>query len=201
MEIKLKLNVENVVLNISDVTVNGKPVEIDNNEQLNAPEFKDGDFCYSTNGFVAYIFIFKSKINSDKSNYHALFQLTNGALFKQYLNIKLFYNNLQINNWCFSYIETTRLATNWEKVLMLEALKENSLQWDEEAKELLDLKWKPKQGEKYFSFDSYMRPACFIWANTRNDEHCYLNNKCFKTLEEAEKYAKKFAEILKNRDL
>ena len=49
MEIKLKLNGENVVLNISDVTVNGKPVDIGNNEQLNAPEFKDGDFCCSTN--------------------------------------------------------------------------------------------------------------------------------------------------------
>ena len=159
-----------------------------NNGQQNAPEFKDGDFCYSTNGFVAYIFIFKSKINSDKSNYHALFQLTNGALFK-------------INNWCFSYIETTRLASNREKALLLKALKDNSLRWDEESKELLDLKWKPKRGEKYFSFDSYMRPACFIWANTRNDEHCYLNNKCFKTFEEAETYANGFAKILKNRDL
>ena len=188
MEIKLKLNGENVVLNISDVTVNGKPVDIGNNEQLKEPEFKDGDFCYSTNCSVDYIFIFKSKINSDKSNYHALFQLTNGALFK-------------INNWCFSRIDTTRLASNREKALLLKALKENSLRWDEEAKEILDLKWKPKQGEKYFSFDSHMQPACFIWAHTMNDEHCYLTNKCFKTLEEAEKYAKKFAEILKNREL
>ena len=52
MEIKLKLNGENVVLNISDVTVNGNPVDIDNNEQLNAPEFKDGDFCYFRNRFL-----------------------------------------------------------------------------------------------------------------------------------------------------
>ena len=188
MEIRLKLNGEDIVLNISDVTVNGNPVDIGNNEQLNAPKFKDGDFCYSTNGCAAYIFIFKSKINSDKSNYHALFQLTNGALFK-------------INNWCFSYIETTRIASNEEKELLLKALKDNSLRWDEEAKEILDLKWKPKRGEKYFSFDLYMHPICFIWLDTRNDEHCYLNNKCFKTFEEAEKYAKKFAEILKNRDL
>ena len=188
MEIKLKLNGENVVLNISDITVNGKPVDIETNEQLNAPEFKDGDFCYSTNGCVAYIFIFKSKINSDKSNYHALFQLTNGALFK-------------INNWCFSWIETTRIASNKEKELLLKALKENSLRWDEEAKEIFDLKWKPKLGETYFSFDCYMQPACFVWTKTQNDEHCYITNKCFKTLEETQKYAKKFAEILKNRDL
>ena len=58
MEIKLKLNGENVVLNISDVTVNGKPVDIETNEQLNAPEFKDGDFCYSTNGRIYYVFIY-----------------------------------------------------------------------------------------------------------------------------------------------
>ena len=188
MEIKLKLNGENVVLNISDVTVNGKPVDIENNQQPNAPEFKDGDFCYSTNGFSNYVFIFKSKIDSDRSNYHALLQLTNGSIFK-------------INNWCFSYLETTRMASNEEKKLLLKTLKENSLRWDEESKEVLDLKWKPKLGEKYFSFDCHIQPACFIWANTRNDEHCYLNNKCFKTLEETEKYAKKFAEILKNRDL
>ena len=190
MEIKLKLNGENVVLNISDVTVNGKPVDIGNGEQLNAPEFKDGDFCYSTNGRIYYVFIFKSKINSDKLKYHALMYLgwTVDASFK-------------INDECISKQDKIRLASNKEKELLLKALKENSLRWDEEAKEILDLKWKPKFGEKYFSFDSYMRPACFIWQHTQNDEHCYLTNKCFKTLEEAEKYAKKIAELLKNRDL
>ena len=190
MEIKLKLNGENVVLNISDVTVNGKPVDVDNNEQLKEPEFKDGDFCCSKNGKIYYIFIFKSKMNSDKSKYHALMYLRRPDR-----------SSFKINGECLSKQKATRLATNWEKVLMLEALKENSLRWDEEAKELFDLKWKPKQGEKYFSFDSYMRPACFIWQHTQNDEHCYLTNKCFKTFEETEKYAKKFAEILKNRDL
>lgn len=99
MEIKLKLNGQDVVLNISDVTVDGKPVDIDNN------------------------------------------------------------------------------------------------------KEVLDLKWKPKLGEKYFSFDCYMQPACFVWTKTQNDEQYYLANKCFKTLEEAKKYSNKFAEILKNREL
>ena len=188
MEIRLKLNGENVVLNISDVTVNGKQVDIGNNEQLNAPEFKDGDFCYFRNGYLSYIFIFKSKRSLDTSNFHALLQLRAFDLFK-------------INDWCSSNIEMTRLASDKEKELMLKALKENSLRWDEEAKEILDLKWKPKRGEKYFSFDFYMKPACFIWAHTMNDEHCYLTNKCFKTLEEAEKYAKKIAELLKNREL
>ena len=188
MEIKLKLNGENVVLNISDIKVDGKPVCVDNNEQVNTPKFKDGDFCYSTNGFSNYVFIFKSKIDSDRSNYHAILQLTHGSIFKT-------------NNWCFSYLETTRMASNEEKKLLLKSLKENSLRWDEESKKILDLKWKPKLGEKYFSFDLYMHPICFIWLDTRNDKHCYLNNKCFKTLEETEKYAKKFAEILKNRDL
>ena len=187
MEIKLKLNGENVVLNISDVTVNGKPVDIENNEQLNAPEFKDGDFCYFRNGYLSYIFIFKSKRSLDTLNYHAILQLREGNPFK-------------INDW-ITTPDTISVASNEEKELMLKALKDNSLRWDEESKELLDLKWKPKQGEKYFSFDSHMQPACFIWAHTMNDEHCYLTNKCFKTIEETEKYAKKFAEILKNRDL
>ena len=188
MEIKLKLNGQDIVLNISDVTVNDKPVSIDNKEQVDTHKFKDGDFCYSTNGFSNYVFIFKSKIDSDRSNYHAIFQLTHGSLFKT-------------NNWCFSYIDTTRLASNKEKELLLKALKESSLRWDEEAKKILYLKWKPKLGETYFSFDRNMQPACFMWTSAQNDEHCYLTNKCFKTLEETEKYAKKFAEILKNRDL
>ena len=188
MEIKLKLNGEDVVLNISYITVNGKPVEICNNKQLNVPEFKDGDFCYFTNGVLGYVFIFKSKRNLDTLNYHAILHLRSG-------------NPLQINDWVVANHEVVRLASHKEKELMLKALNDNSLRWDEEAKEILDLKWKPKQGEKYFSFDSYMHPICFIWLDTRNDKSCYLNNKCFKTLEEAEKYAKKIAEILKNRDL
>ena len=188
MEIKFNLNGENVVLNISGITVNGKPVDIKNSEQPNAPEFKDGDFCYSTNGCADYVFIFKSKRDLNTSNFYALLQLRACDLFR-------------INDWCSSNIDTTRLASNKEKELLLKALKENSLRWDEESKKILDLKWKPKRGEKYFSFDLYMHPICFIWLDTRNDENCYLNNKCFKTLEEAEKYAKKIAEILKNRDL
>lgn len=188
MEIRLKLNGENIVLNISDVTVNGKPVDIANNEQLKEPEFKDGDFCYFTTGVMGYVFIFKSKSNLDTLNYHAIIQLRNG-------------NPLQINYWIVAKPEVVRLASNREKELLLKALKENSLRWDEESKKILDLKWKPKRGEKYFSFDLYMHPICFIWLDTRNDEHCYLSNKCFKTIEEAEKYAKKIAEILKNREL
>ena len=187
MEIKLKLNGENVVLNISDVTVNGKPVYIGHNEQVDTPEFKDGDFCYFRNGYLSYIFIFKSKRSLDTLNYHAIIQLREG-------------HPLQINDW-ITMPETVSLASREEKELLLKALKENSLRWDEEYKKILDLKWKPKRGEKYFSFDCHMQPACFIWSDTRNDEHCYLNNKCFKTLEEAEKYAKKIAEILKNREL
>ena len=187
MEIRLKLNGENVVLNISDVTVNGKPVDMEINGQLNSPEFKDGDFCYFRNGYLSYIFIFKSKRSLDTLNYHAILQLREGNPFK-------------INDW-ITTPDTISLASNEEKSLMLKALKENSLRWDEESKEILDLKWKPKRCEKYFSFDLYMHPICFIWLDTRNDESCYLNNKCFKTLEEAEKYAKKIAEILKNRDL
>ena len=187
MEIKLKLNGENVVLNISDVTVDGKPVDIGNNEQLNAHEFKDGDFCYFRNGYLSYIFIFKSKRSLDTLNYHAILQLREG-------------NPLKINDW-ITTPDTISLASNEEKSLLLKSLKENSLRWDEEAKAILDLKWKPKLGEKYFSFDFYMKPVCFIWSDRQNDEHCYLTNKCFKTLEETEKYAKKCAEILKNRDL
>ena len=187
MEIKLKLNGENVVLNISDVTVNGKPVCIDNNEQVNTPEFKDGDFCYFTNGVIGYVFIFKSKRNLYTLNYHAILHLRDE-------------NPLQINDW-ITTPEAIRLASNEEKKLLLKALKENSLRWDEGAKELLDLKWKPKLGETYFSFDCYMQPSCFVWTKTQNDEQYYLANKCFKTLEEAKKYSNKFAEILKNRDL
>ena len=190
MEIKLKLNGENVVLNISDVTVDGKPVDIYNNKQINTPEFKDGDFCYSTIGCIDHVFIFKSRINSYKSKYHALMYL--GLIVDA---------SFKINGECISKPETTRLASNKEKELLLKALKENSLRWDEETKEILDLKWKPKLGETYFSFDCYMQPACFVWTKTQNDEQYYLANKCFKTLEEAKKYSNKFAEILKNRDL
>ena len=135
-------------------------------------------------------FIDPIKYNSDKLKYHALMYL--GWIVDA---------SFKINDECISKQDKIRLASNKEKELLLKALKENSLRWDEEAKEILDLKWKPKFGEKYFSFDLYMHPICFIWLDTRNDEHCYLNNKCFKTLEEAEKYAKKIAEILKNREL
>ena len=151
-------------------------------------DFKDGDFVSLSNLSGKFLIIYKNKRGLSNAYYHV-------ATYNCYCESCVVY----YNDWCF-YGEV-RIATEEEKQLLLDALHADGNDWDAEKKQIVDYKWKPKFGEKYFSFDSYMRPACFIWQHTQNDEHCYLTNKCFKTLEESEKYAKKIAEILKNRDL
>lgn len=84
-----------------------------------------------------------------------------------------------------------RPATEEEKKLLFDKLKEEGYEWDEEKKEVVKIKWKPVLGEVYFriSFvDHEFRYADWNWKNSTYEIEAYERGWCFKTKEECQEF-------------
>ena len=64
-----------------------------------------------------------------------------------------------------------------------------------------DNHWKPELGEDYFYVDTDLSVGSYALKNDCVDNSIISANNCFKTKEEAQKYAEHFKQILKNREL
>ena len=151
-------------------------------------EFKDGDFVSLNNFGGRFLIIYKSKKGNDSANYHA--------------NVYSGYCGNQIalyDDWCVSC--DARIATEEEKQFLLDALYADGKDWDADKKQIVDYKWKPKVGEAYYYINCYLDVVGVNWSDDHADDLVYTIGNCFKTKEEAQKYADKFIEILKGRKL
>ena len=70
-------------------------------------------------------------------------------------------------------------------------------EWDAEKKKLVNRKWKPKFGKKYFVVNTLGCVDHCIWTNGTVDNGFYDLGNCFPTREEAEAMAKKFKKLFK----
>ena len=150
--------------------------------------FKDGDFV-SLNTIVGkFLIIYKSKRVGYGLYYHA-------ATYNGYCENRV----VPYNNWCV--YDDARIATEEEKQFLLDALHADGKDWDADKKQIVDYSWKPKIGETYYfiswGFDVLDNP----WSYDYWEKLAYNKGNCFKTKEEAQKYADKFIEILKERKL
>ena len=58
-----------------------------------------------------------------------------------------------------------------------------------------------KDGEDYYVINTFFKVLRFTWQSYSFDFDLLKSGNCFKTEEEAQKYADKFSEILKERKL
>ena len=90
-----------------------------------------------------------------------------------------------------------RPATDTEKQLLIDALHTAGKDWDADKKEIVEYRWKPKEGDEYF----YVTPPCGVssywWNGKAADESIYRYGNCFRTKEEAQVMAEKFKKLLK----
>ena len=151
-------------------------------------EFKDGDFVSLNNVGGRFLIIYKSKNGNHSTNYHAV--TYNGHYENQVVSY---------DDWCIC--DDARIATEEEKQLLLDAMHADGKDWDADNKQIVDYQWKPKVGETYYYIDCYFEVVDDHWSDDRLDNLVRNNGNCFKTKEEAQKYADKFIEILKERKL
>lgn len=90
-------------------------------------------------------------------------------------------------------------ATEEEKQKLIETLAKNGYKWNAETKELEKVLPRALKGEMYFHIDSNLQVIDCFEKDDSVDNRLYESNNYFLTEEEAEKYAAKFKEILKNR--
>lgn len=100
----------------------------------------------------------------------------------------------------WTYIKGCRYATPEEKADFLARLeKECGKRWNEETKQLEDIRWRAKRLGRYFYVNASMIDVCSTDdARDVASELRYKNNNYFRTLEAAQKVADQIKEIFKN---
>ena len=151
-------------------------------------EFKDGEFVSLNNLGGRCLIIYKNKQGFSGVYYHA-------AAYNVYYE----YYAVTYNDLCTC--DDARIATEEEKQFLLNALHADGKDWDADKKQIVDYKWKPEIGDNYYYIDLFLDVIDDIWSDDRMDALVYTSGNCFKTKEEAQKYADKFIEILKCRKL
>ena len=151
-------------------------------------EFKDGDFVSLNNVGGRFLIIYKSENGNHSANYHAV--TYNG----NYENKVVSYDD-----WCI--LDGARISTEEEKQLLLDAMHADGKDWDAYNKQIVEYRWKPNYREVYYriNYSFGIKIDSLFWYDDALDEIYFSNGNCFKTKEEAQKYADKFVELLKER--
>lgn len=78
-----------------------------------------------------------------------------------------------------------------------EFLHKHGKDWDADKKQLVDWKWKPKDGEEYWFFTGSNTIIWSVWKDTLHDNKYFDFGNCFQTKEEAEAAAERVKKALK----
>lgn len=93
---------------------------------------------------------------------------------------------------------TLRYATNEEKQLLFDKMKEQGLKWNAEEKRVEKIRWRAKSGKYYFSFSgTTFNLDCYTECFARDDTNLYNCGNYFRTKEQAEEAAKRVKETLR----
>ena len=151
---------------------------------------KGGDICYMKTSFNNWIFIFKYNKNGTIHDYSSL-----------NLSIdNLFINNIDGDNLCKDIdISSIRLATEKEKQILFDKLKERGFKWNEKEKKIEKIRWRAELERFYYYINSTGVVESTVDIRHRLDNNRYAIGNYFKTEEEAKPYLEKFKEIFKDR--
>ena len=96
--------------------------------------------------------------------------------------------------WCYS-----RFATEEEKKLLFDKLKEKGFDWDAEKKEIVKIEWKPEFDTTYYKplLSVYQfRVASVRWYNLKEDEELYQKGWVFQTNEDCAVFVDKLNQAI-----
>ena len=146
-------------------------------------EPKDGDVVTCTNSCCAYTLIVK-KISVDIVDHYAIL-----------------INNDRLKVGDYARYRNLRPATKEEKKRLFDKLAEEGYEWKPDTKELVKLKWKPKEGE-YFYFPICSVLTCIFTTNgtmynSGRDKSLLNMGWYFKTAEECEQFCRQLNQAIK----
>ena len=92
---------------------------------------------------------------------------------------------------------TLRYATEEEKQLLFDKMKEQGLRWNAEEKRVEKIRWRAKEGEHYSLLDRLtFKVDCYTEGFDEIDTKLYNSGNYFRTKEQAEEAAKRVKEVL-----
>lgn len=148
-------------------------VVFEKEEKEDMQDFKDGDVLHST--YDSVVLIFKD--------------YTDSAYFSSHYNCSGVGNNM----W---RICAFRHATDEEKQLLFDKMKEQGLQWNVEEKKVENIRWRSKKGGDYYFID------VDLTGKSLDDTYSTFDNKLwdalnyFRTQEQATEAARRIREAL-----
>ena len=92
-----------------------------------------------------------------------------------------------------------RLATDEEKQLLFDKMKEQGLRWNAEDKRLDEIRWRAEKGEEYHFLNfSTLSTQLGLDVNGVIDDNLWISYNYFRTEEQAKEAAKRVKEVLCN---
>lgn len=177
MKVELQVGDFITIPNGCKAVIKDNVVVFEKEEKIEVPEFKDGDVLHSTIDDVMLIF-------KDVSNY-------NIRCFDSY------YSNVGSDNERWN-IEFFRHATEEEKKLFFDNLKEKGLKWNAEKKCVEELRWRAKDGDVYFCVTQQGNLRVYPADGLSYDKRLHWFGNYFRTPEHCREAAKRIKETLRN---
>ena len=156
--------------------------------QKEVQEFKDGDVLTSLFDNKV-VFIFKEDELKQKYN-------ENGYYVCHTANYVIDVSTKDSLFFC-GYKKDVRLATENEKQLLFDKMKEQGLQWNAKEKRVEKIRWRAKEGEEYFYIGKNIHVCKFPENNDVCDNILYDALNYFRTSTQAEEAAKRMKETLR----
>lgn len=166
MEVKLKAGDS---LNIPE----GCKAVIKDNVVVFEKEFEEGDVLHSIHNEV--MLIFKKSTSDTRFSSH--------------------YDSIEAGGDIWN-IECFRYATEEEKQLLFDKMKEDGLQWNAEEKKIEKIRWRAKEGEYYYYINADGFASVNKHTNYITDYYRYDFGNYFRTKEQAEEAARRIKEVL-----
>lgn len=160
--------------------VNGNEVVVEKKDI----KFRDGDILTSKSGFLRCPFIFKGY--DDKGFYKFYAGIACGETLSVCRG-----DNERWGNSDLSY------ATDEERQLLFDKMKEQGLRWNAEEKRVEHIRWRAKKGEAYYRIDLRGDVFCEIDRRTDVDNMFYDTLNHFRTEEQTKEAAKRVKEALR----
>lgn len=169
------------------VTIKDGSVVFEKEEQKEQ-EFKDGDVLTSrlNNKFI---FIFKEddlKQKENKNGYYVCHKPNH--IINVATKDKLLFCGYKID---------VRLATEEEKQLLFDKMKEQRLLWNAEKKRVEKIRWRIKEGDKYHYIFSTLEVSDTTYYDSDAHRLRVENYNCFRTKEHTEEAARRVKETLR----
>ena len=159
--------------------INGNEVVVEKEEK--SEDFKRGDILVSLSNEIILVddYDFKeghlySFVHVDRSG-----QLSKEPYF-------------QWNEW-----HDWRLATDEEKQLLFDKMKEQGLRWNAEEKQVEKIRWRAERDKRYFIVGCSGNMGICTENDCRSDNHLYEFGNYFRTKEQAKKAAEAVREMLR----